>query len=40
MSHEHIIATASCTLEQTENFNADILFKRYYTNDEAEYILE
>lgn len=31
MSHENIIATASCTLEQSKYFNAELFFKRIYT---------
>ena len=36
MSHEHIVATASCTLAQTTNFNAELKFKRRYTTQEVE----
>jgi len=35
MSHENIVAAASCTLEQNKNFDAKILFKRKYTIYEA-----
>jgi hypothetical protein len=38
MSHENIIATASCTLEQL-NMDAIIQFKRIYTNTEANVLL-
>lgn len=38
MSHENIVATASCTLEQTSNFNAALYFKRGYTLSEANHI--
>jgi len=36
MSHENIIATASCTLEQDTELNAELFFKRTYTEGEAE----
>jgi hypothetical protein len=36
MSHENIVATASITLEQDDNFNAKLAFKRIYTLLEAK----
>ncbi len=36
MSHENIIGTVSVTLEQTENFQAELSFKRIYTEAEAK----
>jgi hypothetical protein len=39
MSHENIIATASCTLEQPNGFNADLFFKRAYYEEEAGYLM-
>lgn len=39
MSHENIIATASCTLDQPEGFNTDLYFKRGYYEEEAGYLL-
>lgn len=39
MSHENIVATASCTLEQDKDFNAKLLFKRRYTENEASKLL-
>jgi predicted DNA-binding WGR domain protein len=39
MSHENIVATASCTLEQDKNFDAKLMFKRKYTINEAFKIL-
>lgn len=36
MSHENIVATATITLEQTEHFKAELLFKRIYSKSEAE----
>ena len=38
MSHENIIATASCTLEQEDNFDTELYFKRIYTSAEADYL--
>jgi len=35
MSHENIVATASCTLDQMEDFNATLYFKRRYMLNEA-----
>lgn len=35
MSHENIIATASCTIEQDDDFKASLYFKRTYTLLEA-----
>ena len=39
MSHENIVATTSCTLEQDHNFNAKLLFKRKYTINEANKLI-
>ena len=39
MSHENIVATASCTLEQDESFDASIYFKRTYSSREVDTIL-
>ena len=39
MSHENIVATASCTLEQDHNFNEKLLFKRKYTINEANKLI-
>ena len=39
MSHENIIATASCTLEQDKYFKAKLIFKRKYNTTEANYLL-
>ena len=39
MSHENIIATASCTLEQPDGFNVDLFFKRSYYEEEAGYLM-
>lgn len=39
MSHENIIGTATCTLEQDDNFDAILYFKRQYTTNEAEKIV-
>ena len=38
MSHENIIATAVTVIEQTEDFNAELKFKRRFTLCEAETI--
>lgn len=35
MSHENIIATASCTLEQPDGFETKLYFKRTYYEEEA-----
>lgn len=35
MSHENIVATATITLEQNPTFNAELLFKRIYSEAEA-----
>jgi predicted DNA-binding WGR domain protein len=35
MSHENIVATATCTLEQTKTFSTELYFKRRYTLEEA-----
>jgi hypothetical protein len=39
MGHENIIATASCTLEQPDGFEAELYFKRTYYSDEAGYLM-
>jgi hypothetical protein len=39
MSHENIIATATCTLEQTDKFDANLYFKRVYNQEEGEKLL-
>jgi hypothetical protein len=39
MSHENIVATASCTLEQEEGFEAQLNFKRTYFEEEAGYLV-
>jgi hypothetical protein len=39
MSHENIIATASCTLEQPDGFNVELFFKRSYYEEEAGYLM-
>jgi hypothetical protein len=39
MSHENIIATASCTLDQPDGFKTDLYFKREYYEEEAGYLL-
>ena len=39
MSHENIVATASCTLDQDKDFDAKLMFKRKYTINEAFKIL-
>jgi hypothetical protein len=39
MSHENIIGTVSITLEQTQNFEAELYFKRIYTEAEANDLL-
>ena len=36
MSHENIVATASCTLDQMKDFNATLYFKRRYMLNEAK----
>ena len=35
MSHENIVATATCTLEQDDKFNTDLYFKRMYSAQEV-----
>jgi hypothetical protein len=40
MPHEHIVATASCTLYQDENFDACLSFKRIYTSEEGQYLVQ
>ena len=37
MSHENIVATATCTLEQDPGLSAELLFKRVLTGQEADY---
>jgi hypothetical protein len=39
MPHEHIVATATCTIEQSSNFSAELNFKRIYSLEEAYKIL-
>ena len=39
MSHENIVGTASCTLEQDKDFDTSIMFKRKYTVYEADKLL-
>lgn len=39
MSHENIVATASCTLHEDKDFDATLMFKRKYTVNEAYKIL-
>ncbi len=39
MSHENIVATASCTLEQPDGFDAKLYFKRTYYEEEAGYLV-
>jgi predicted DNA-binding WGR domain protein len=39
MSHENIVASATCTLEQTKNFNSKLYFKRFYSENEVESII-
>ncbi len=39
MSHENIIATASCTLEQPDGFETKLYFKRTYYEEEAGYLM-
>ena len=36
MPHEHIVATASCTIQQDTHFDATLYFKRMYTAAEGE----
>ena len=38
MSHENIVATASCTLDMPEDFEATLYFKRTYHEEETEYL--
>ena len=38
MSHENIIATAITVIEQSDDFNAELKFKRRFTLCEAEKI--
>lgn len=40
MSHENIVATATITLEQNENFYSEIMFKRIYSLAESKYLGE
>ena len=39
MSHENIVATASCTLDMENEFDATLYFKRMYYEQEAGYLL-
>lgn len=39
MSHENIVATASCTLDMSMEFDATLYFKRMYYEEEAGYLL-
>ncbi len=39
MSHENIVATASCTLEQEDGFNAELNFKRTFYEEEAGHLV-
>ncbi len=39
MSHENIIATATCTLEQSDDFSTELYFKTLYNDEEAEKLL-
>ena len=39
MSHENIVATASYTLQQDSNFNAELYFKRMYLLNEVQDIV-
>lgn len=39
MSHENIVATASYTLEQDDNFDSSIYFKRMYSQQEVQSIV-
>lgn len=39
MSHENIIATASCTLEQPDGFETKLYLKRTYYEEEAGYLM-
>ena len=39
MSHENILATASCTLEQPDGFETKLYFKRGYYAEEAGYLM-
>jgi len=39
MSHENIVATASCTIDQSDNFDSVLYFKRIYTILEEEELL-
>ncbi len=40
MSHENIVATATITLEQDNDFNAELYFKRIYTLAEAAELVQ
>ena len=40
MSHENIIATATCTINQSENMDNNLYFKRAYTASEAWHMVE
>lgn len=39
MSHENIVGTASCTLQQDKDFSTELMFKRKYTVYEADELL-
>ena len=39
MSHENIVATASCTLEQSDDIETKLYFKRAYYEEEADHLL-
>ena len=39
MSHENIVATASCTLEQSDDIKTKLYFKRGYYEEEADHLL-
>jgi len=39
MSHENILATASCTLEQPDGFETKLSFKRTYYEEEAGFLM-
>jgi predicted 2-oxoglutarate/Fe(II)-dependent dioxygenase YbiX len=39
MSHENIVATATCTLKQDKDFDTKLYFKRFYSSEEVESIV-
>jgi predicted DNA-binding WGR domain protein len=39
MSHENIVATATCTLKQDKDFDTRLYFKRFYSSEEVESIV-